>query len=317
MQRMTQQDDQGIATIFFVLLMVVMVGAMSLAIDGGSIFSNKQSDQNGADAAALAIALSCANAGPCSTAVGNPYINPAGSTPGREGQVLSAAFGTGEVTATVTKVVDTTFGSAIGVDQGTTQRSATAKWGALGSATGLFPITVGTCAFTIQFDIKVTLHSYAVPGCNNPAGQFGFIQGGCVSQTIVAGQNLPGTTGNNLGGTCPNPEAALNSMLGKDVLIPVWDTSAGQGAGATYHVLSYAVFNFQGWSTNGGQNHGGTLQAMCDGTLDGDPVLPDTGDKNKPCVRGVFKGFSVQSGAVVPGLSCKDNLLVCFVYLDH
>ena len=129
MQRMTQQDDQGIATIFFVLLMVVMVGAMSLAIDGGNIFSNKQSDQNGADAAALAIALSCSAGQACDASVGAPYINPGGSTPTRSGQTLSVSFpAPGTVTATVTKVVDTTFGSAIGVDQGTTQRSATAKW---------------------------------------------------------------------------------------------------------------------------------------------------------------------------------------------
>src|SRR5262249_61354993 len=81
MQRLTRRGDDGLATIFFVMLMVVIVGAMALAIDGGVIFSNKQSDQNGADAAALAIALSCANGQACSASVGPPYINPSRSPP--------------------------------------------------------------------------------------------------------------------------------------------------------------------------------------------------------------------------------------------
>jgi hypothetical protein len=314
MQRMTQHGDDGLATIFFVMLMVVMVGAMSLAIDGGNIFSNKQSDQNGADAAAMAIALSCANNGPCTTAVGQPYINPAGSTPGRSGQTLSASFATGEVTATVTKVVDTTFGSAIGVDQGTTQRSATAKWGALGSATNKFPITISTCAFTIQFNVPVTLHSHNTAGCSNPAGQFGFINGGCTNQTIVAGQYLSGTTGNNLQGTgCST--ASLDALLGTDVLVPVWDSATGQGSGAQYHVLAYAVFHLTGWSTNGNSfgSPPSTLGKQCDSSGDGGTAEND----NTPCIRGVFKGFATQAGAVVPGLSCNNNLLVCFVYLDH
>jgi Flp pilus assembly protein TadG len=318
MQRMTQQDDQGIATIFFVLLMVVMVGAMSLAIDGGNIFSNKQSDQNGADAAAMAIALSCSAGQTCDASVGAPFINPGGSTPTRSGQTLSASFpAAGTVTATVSKVVDTAFGNAIGVDQGTTQRSATAKWGALGSATNKFPFTLSTCAFTIQFNVKVTLHSHNTAGCPNPAGQFGFISGGCTTQTIQAGQYLSGTTGNNLNGTgCST--ADLDNLLGTDVLVPVWDTATGQGAGAAYHVLAYAIFHLTGWSTNGNtfgsQTHvpPSTLKKMCDSSADGGTAEGD----NTPCIRGIFKGFSTQAGSVVPGLTCKDNLLVCFVYLD-
>jgi hypothetical protein len=105
--------------------------------------------------------------------------------------------------------------------------------------------------------------------------------------------------------------------LNTDILVPVWNSQAGTGSGATYHVLAYAIFRLTGWSTNGGSNHGGTLQAQCDGTADGDPVLPAGTDKNKPCIRGIFKGFTTQTGTIVPGLSCKDNILACFVYLDH
>jgi hypothetical protein len=216
---------------------------------------------------------------------------------------------------TVNKTVNYSLAQILGKSSDDVHRSATAKWGALGSSTGLFPITIGTCAFTMAFNVPVTLHSYAVPGCPNPSGQFGFIAGGCNSQTIVAGQNIPGTTGNNLLGTgCT--EASLNALLGTDVLIPVWDTAAGTGSNATYHVLAYAIFRLTGWSTQG-NNAAGTLKKQCDATADGDPVLPAAADKNKPCVRGVFKGFTTQTGTVVTGLACRDNILACYVYLDH
>ena len=113
---------------------------------------------------------------------------------------------------------------------------------------------------------------------------------GCTTQTIQAGQYLPGTTGNNLTGTgCT--EASLNALLGTDVLIPVWDVNVGTGSNGSYHITTYALFRLTGWNTNGGSNHGGTLNAMCDSSGDG-----GTDEHvNKPCVRGFFKGFTTQT----------------------
>ena len=203
------------------------------------------------------------------------------------------------------------MGSIKALDQYTVDRSATAKWGALGSGTAIFPLTIGTCAFTISFDVKVTLHSHAVPGCPNPSGQFGFVENGCTTRTITADQTIPGTTGNNLVGTgCT--EAALNALVGTDVLIPVWDSAGGTGSNATYHIKAFAIFHLTGWSTNG-NNAGGTLNKQCDASADGGVDEAD----NTPCIRGIFKGLTTQTGTVVPGLSCRDNILACFVYLDE
>ena len=132
---------------------------------------------------------------------------------------------------------------------------------------GVFPITVGSCSFTgLAQNVKVTLHSYAVPGCSAPSGNFGFVTNGCTNtQTVVVGNNIPGTTGNNLGGTgCSD----LNSYLGQDVLIPVWDTQSGGSSGGTYHVMAFALFHLTGWSTNG-NSAAGTLKKQCDASTDG------------------------------------------------
>jgi Flp pilus assembly protein TadG len=303
--RRLKRDDRGVMAILTVLVAGVVMTFVAFGTDVGTAVSIARQAQNSADAAALAVATDC-SAGNTPAAL-TTYTKP--------GQVpTSTGCNSGTVTVTVSKTQPTTFGRLAGLTSYTKTRSATAKWGALGSQTGVFPITVSTCAFTIQFNVKVTLHSHNTAGCSNPAGQFGFISGGCVSQTVVAGEYLGGTTGNNLNGTgCT--ETSLNAMLNTDVLVPVWDSATGQGASAQYHILAYAVFHLTGWSTNG--NSAGappsTLGKQCDASGDGGTNEHD----NTPCIRGIFKGFTTQSGTVVPGLACKDNLLACQVYLDH
>jgi hypothetical protein len=299
--------DEGLVAITVTVLAAFMLLMVAFAVDVGSAVAITRSAQNSADAAALSVATDCAWTGSPSSVA--PYL-----TNGQVADAMTPACdsgGTGAVEVTVSRTHEWTFGKLVGLDTYTKSRAATAKWGALGSSTGIFPITISTCAFTMAFDITVTLHSHDTATCSNPAGQFGFIKNGCVNQTIAAGQYLPGTTGNNLNGTgCST--ASMNAMLNTDVLVPVWDSATGQGANAQYHILSYAVFHLTGWSTNG-NNHGGTLGKQCDSSADGGTDEHD----NTPCIRGVFKGFTTQSGSVVPGLACRDNILACVVYLDH
>lgn len=302
-----RHGEDGLMAITVTVLAVVMFVMIALSVDVGSAAAITQDAQNSADAAAVAVATDCANTGnPSSVA---PYL-----TTGQVSSPMVPSCGSGTVTVTVSRTNNWTFGKLVGLTNYTKSRTAIAKWGALGSDTGTFPITISTCAFTIQFNVKVTLHSHNTAGCSNPAGQFGFINGGCTSQTIVAGQTLSGTTGNNLQGTgCT--EASLNALLNTDVLVPVWDTATGTGANARYHILAYAVFHLTGWSTNGSTAGAppSTLAKQCDSSGDGGTNEHD----NTPCIRGIFKGFSTQTGTVVPGLSCQSNILACFVYLSR
>jgi Putative Flp pilus-assembly TadE/G-like len=299
--------DEGLMAITVTVLAVLMLVMVAFSVDIGSAVAITRSAQNSADGAALSVATDCARTGnPSSVA---PYL-----TNGQVPDAMTPACnsgGTGAVEVTVSRTRDWTFGKLVGLTTYTKSRDATAKWGALGSSVGVFPITISTCAFTTAFNTKVTLHSHDTAGCPNPAGQFGFIADGCVNQTIAAGEYLPGTTGNNIIGTGCS-EASLNAMLNTDVLVPVWDSATGQGASAQYHILAYAVFHLTGWSTNG-NNAGGTLGKQCDSSADGGTDEHD----NTPCIRGVFKGFTTQTGTVVPGLGCRDNILACVVYLDH
>jgi hypothetical protein len=304
MRRMNR-DDRGATIVLVTVAMSALLLMASFALDVGVFFAHGERAQNSADAQALAVALNCANGLGMNNKL--PTL--------KNGQTvafdISSCAGKSQVKADVYKPSPFAFTSKSPTAAG----HATAEWGALGLQIGTFPLAVGTCSFTgLSLGTPVTLHSYAVPGCPNPSGNFGFVSHGCTNSTVTAGNPLIGTTGNNLGGT--DCGGTLDQFLGKDMLVPVWDTNSGTGSQGNYHIISFAQFHVTGWSTNGGSNHGGTLGAMCDGTADGDPFLPATGDKNKPCIRGFFKGFTANTGTVVPGMQCgPSTLLACRVYI--
>jgi Flp pilus assembly protein TadG len=53
--------ERGAIAVAFALLMPLVFGAAALAIDSVAVWSDRQQVENGADAAALAVALDCAN----------------------------------------------------------------------------------------------------------------------------------------------------------------------------------------------------------------------------------------------------------------
>src|SRR6187401_1591057 len=62
---MHTQRDEGAVMVWVALMMVVLLGAGAIVIDIGALYAEKRQLQNGADAAALAVAQDCAN-GSCS-----------------------------------------------------------------------------------------------------------------------------------------------------------------------------------------------------------------------------------------------------------
>lgn len=298
-----KRDDEGAVLVFVTIGMTALLLMAAFALDVGQLLTHRERAQNSADAQALAVALNCANG----LAMNNKL--PALKTGQTETFDISSCAGQSQVQASVFRTAAFSFmpGSA------TVAGRATAQWGALGSDTGVFPITVGSCSFAgLAENVKITLHSYAVPGCGTPSGNFGFVANGCTNtQTVVVGNNIQGTTGNNIGGTgCSD----LNSYIGQDVLIPVWNTESGSGSGGQYHVMAFALFHLTGWSTNG-NNAGGTLKKQCNAASDG-----GTNDNvNMPCIRGWFEGYTTQGAVIVPGLACgptsSNPLLTCLVLL--
>lgn len=55
--------DEGATIVLVAISMVVLIGFVGLVIDGGVVFDERRHLQNGADAAALAIAEDCGGSG--------------------------------------------------------------------------------------------------------------------------------------------------------------------------------------------------------------------------------------------------------------
>ena len=276
-------NERGAAAILVAAAMVVLLGFAALAVDVGALYSEKAQLQNGADAAALAIATDCAN-GSCgnSAATGNQFAN------SNANDNTSGANVTFPATATVrvaTNARDTSgqnsfslyFARILGFDTTPVNAVAEAKWGAPSKATTL-PWTVSECVFkkylspsqlaslnsTGNFTgdptpthilLRYDTNAPTVSGCaaqnGYQPGGFGWLvtTSGC-STDISINATVQGQTGNHF----PNA-AACNTVLAhimdEPALIPLFNKAVGNGSNATYTLVGFAAFKVTGYKFSG------------------------------------------------------------------
>jgi hypothetical protein len=315
--KLTKRDDRGSATVFVVLMMPLLLVIGALVFDGARQRPEKREAQGRADAAAVAAALGCSE-GACSPGTAAAAYEGDGVT------VQSATCGAGSCTVVMQEPVTyqfTTGGKTI-------TASATAKWGALGSAKGVFPITIAVCGIqSAPLNTLITLYSDDVIGCGNGPGQFGLVQNGCgggaltidattgqYTLTVAQGNSFQSKTGCSTG--------SFNSQfLNKTVLVPIWDKHIGN----QYYIKTFAEFTLTAWSANG--NASSDPQPFAD---DGVHPLPAPNknpktcptqaahdDNSGACIQGKITGYTTEIGLIVPGASCLTTAFACLVYLDH
>lgn len=283
MRRMIQQDERGVATIFVVLMMPVLLLFGAFVFDGGRGILARRQTQNAADAGALAKAVDCAK-GITTTNFSAYQTN---------GAVLAntPTCGSGSTTVTMKKNITLVFVPG-GGDRDVT-RSATAKWGPIGSATTA-PLTISACEFDavrLAGTGEFYLHmggNFTPPPCTgvsgSPPGGFGWLLTGtgCTVQTSADG-TVSGQPGNS------GVEQCVIPLLGKEILVPIYDAYSGTGSNATYTILGYATFKLTGYSFNGNDFGGVGMQRNC-------PL----GNGSTSCIRGDFVSFTTQQGAGGP-----------------
>jgi hypothetical protein len=281
------RDDRGLATLFLVLAMTVILVGAGFAVDVGQYVVHARSAQNSADATVLAVATDCALTGAPITDY-SPYR--------KSGQTITdPACGNGEASITVTKDVDGLFLPS--VTAGSVDRSATAIWGTLSSATTL-PIVISDCEFSqalLEGNNDITLYlddTKPQSGCSSLPGGFSQLEGDGCEVVISAGGTAPGKPGADLQKQVPcltNPQAPY---LPHDVLIPMYDAAACQAGdckgNGDYPIVGFAVFRVTGYSLNG-KNYAGTLGKKC----------PDE-SRGKYCLRGDFTPGTVPTGTPGP-----------------
>ena len=184
------RDERGATAVLIVLLIIPMLGFGALAFDVSAQHAEKTQLQHGADAAALAIALSCgedeATCEGASQSTGDSYIADNGGTP-VAGGAEAIEFDFVEKTVEVVAMAEFPHFLASLVDgdedpySTTVRTTATAEW-ANGESATVVPFAIGECTVPTSGGSSVTW----IPIDNAPCpgavpGGFGWLDDGTPS----------------------------------------------------------------------------------------------------------------------------------------
>jgi hypothetical protein len=307
--------ERGAAGVTVAIMMLVLIGAGAAAVDVGQIYAERAQLQNGADAGALAVALSCKQ-GTCKPALAdglaNSNSNDAASTAAVD---LTVA---GQVTVTTStkngssSFLTNMFANALNAGPVTVGAQATAGVGLPGSGSG-FPLALSDNCYnlsTASAAAEVQRISYKPGGtCTGPSGTE--IPGGwgwldqdspCNAATQVGTNEMGSDPGNN-------PPFGCDAILGDwkttllaggevKVLFPVFDTASGTGNTGSFNIIGYATFKIWGWKL--GNN--GVNEFRNTSTAPGMTSALACAGGNDRCIIGQFVKYTViGSGNYIPG----------------
>jgi hypothetical protein len=168
------------------------------------------------------------------------------------------------------------FADILGVPTKEVGATASAEWGSPVKGPTAFPLSFSICQVQTMVDRGLQVlqnkdSKNANPGCTLPSG--GTVPGGFGWLAQIAGQcgasidlkvGIGGIdptntkTGNsapsNCEGTLKGWSTEITSGRKVVVLLPVFDSVTGTGAGAVYHLKAFAAFNVSGWKFSGQDN---------------------------------------------------------------
>lgn len=267
MRRITEwmeDRDRGATMVTFALLSTMLFGFIGLGVDGAVYYAKRQEAQNGADAAALAIAQQYATTACVEDFdLATDYVEDNGTWGTDRHVAEDVDCGTpNRVTVDAGASFDPFFSQVIGIGEQTARGSATVEWGAPYTGTPLLPITFSVCDFTAHSGESggtVTLYlpkhtevcDWGPDGNVMPAG-FGYLGDGCRTTVTVDGwvESQNGNTPKN----CDPVE--MQKYLGQVILLPIFDDcrtgqknqkDCGYDPGTSPSVREYHIMALAAW----------------------------------------------------------------------
>lgn len=245
------------------LLMVPLLGLAAVSVDVAVMYADRQQLQTGADAAALAVAQTCAT-DPCDQTSAAQIATPLVQANKND----AAASATTELTAARATVrAQTTrehfFAPVLGVDQSDIGTEATVAWGAPTGGTSVLPLAFSLCEWqkqlatnggelsetTLQtiFFTKTSGTTCTGPSGNLVPGGFGWLtpDPGTCDATTGAGGIHYSDPGASVPSGCTTQDFADTQF--QTVLLPLFDYYDGTGSSAIYRVYGYAAFKVTGY----------------------------------------------------------------------
>lgn len=279
------RDERGGTAVLVGILLVPLIGCLAIALDVGALYAERAQLQNGADAAAIAVARNCAVTGSCAGAAGIAQTFANGNANDAAAAVDGVTFPTTRSVRVVTSTredginaMQHPFASILGNDSSTVHAEATAEWGSPRASSLVLPLAVSLCEFSpaLTGALQLIRYDQGVPNCERPAGHpipggFGWldlISGQCSSQMGLGNTTLFSDTGNNYPAAC---DSMFPAVRGTTIIVPIFDDSAGSGTNGTYHIYGFAAFTITGWRLggNGGQVSIDPAAPKCNGNCRG------------------------------------------------
>ncbi|MDQ3486040.1 MAG: Tad domain-containing protein [Actinomycetota bacterium] len=260
---------------------VVLVSLLAFVTDFGHAYTNKQRMQVGVDAAALAVAQKIALEAPGTSTcaamtameaemrpVAEAYL--ADNAPESTMDEFSVSCASQGLVVEVSATQDSPvfFGQVMGVDDIDLAQAAKSVVGPAGSVIGLRPFAICQAdadklkaapdtVHTISFDNADLGCGYApgnwgvldFDGGSNPTGEVAeWIQNGYSGSISAAPPNfIPGNPG------APNPgalDSEMDSILGEEIIVPVFDRLTGTGANSQFRIVGFIGIETCGWKFN-------------------------------------------------------------------
>ncbi|UIP57492.1 hypothetical protein DSM26151_03530 [Agromyces marinus] len=286
MKRM--RSERGATAATFGLLLIPLLGFGAIAVDVGALYAEKAELQNGADAAALQVAIACAKdeaAPDCISADPSAIAGANDSSDGIAGIQAVAVDTTANVVTVTTNTEDigvrhplASMIPGIG-DSTVVTADGAAEWGqpVRGSTLAL---AIGYCEFAdhppqdgVANPVKILVEYNTgtrrnCPGAFAPGG-FGWLPSiDCSIEIDVANPWVASKPGNSTSGTgCSDTYMA--DLIGKTVFIPIYDDFRGTGSGADFHIEQFAAFLVTGFKVSGGNSYTDPEAPRCTGSCRG------------------------------------------------
>jgi Putative Flp pilus-assembly TadE/G-like len=267
---MNAKDSRGQAAVLTILFLTVLIGASAMALDVGSWFHAKRELQARVDAAALAGAQGLPTGTSTAQALAIQYAAENGGALDTSG----ISFQT-QVTPSDTIAVQMSapapgfFSKLFGIDSVTVAAHAAARTGGISQAEYASPVGVnlahpdlsgsGCPCFGQQTTLELgkigpggfdLLNIDGSRGGTNPNTLASWMDNGLDAYMPLGNYySDPGAKFNNSG-----MQQALDDNIGKEMLFPVYDYTAGNGSNLTYHVVAWVGFVLTAYDTTGGGN---------------------------------------------------------------
>lgn len=275
------RNQNGQAAVLTVIFLVSLLGALALVLDVGSWFRAQRALQSTADAAALAAAQELPESTARASVLAAEYV---GRNGGGTAQVefRTSLSGPDTVRVTIEKAAPGMFARALGVSSVTVHAKASARASGLSQARYAAPIAVDVhhpllgCLPNPCFGQETTLDLEKVgPGAFRILNIDGS-RGGTGLSTLAAwiasgfdGMMPLGNYFSDPGAKFDSSQlnAAMESILGKELLFPLYDSVSGTGSNLSYNVVGWVGFTVTGFSAHGskGEVKGSFVRVIWDG----------------------------------------------------